>query len=329
MARGAGNTSDNTVRLLNLVALLTATPVPLSIDQIADKLNELEPQFRYPARDHGRREAFNRDKRALLDIGVPVRTTWLSGNEAGVGAYLIDKDEFRTVDHKLTPDEFDALQTAAAVVRIEQPWLVSAVRWLGGTTKVQPEGALARLGSASPALVNLWSAVRSLSTVSFGYHGRARTVDPYGIAIRSGSWYVVGLDHGHGAQRTFRVDRIEGNVTIGEPGSFEPPNNFSIDEALATDPKLFGGGADMRATVRIDANLASSVVAELGPDSVVKWDEATGAVEVSVPCGNHAAFRAWLFAMVDRAEVLGPAGVRDRIIDDLRDMATRGDGGAA
>jgi hypothetical protein len=40
-----------------------------------------------------------------------------------------------------------------------------------------------------------------------------------------------------------------------------------------------------------------------------------------VPCGNYPAFRSWLFAMVDRAEVLAPADVRSRIIDDLGVMA--------
>jgi predicted DNA-binding transcriptional regulator YafY len=321
MARGTGNTYDNTVRMLNLVALLSNTPVPLSIDQIADKFETLGEQFRYPPRDHGRREAFNRDKRALLDIGVPVVTTWLSGSEAGVGAYIIDKDEYAPIDFGLTRDEMDALQAAAAIVRIEQPWVGSALQWLGGSTQVQGDAVEARFGSASVPLVSLWSAVQSYSAVEFGYHGRRRSIDPYGIAIRNGAWYVVGSDHASGSQRTFRVDRIEGDVTVGPAGTFARPSEFRVEESLATDPKLFGGGADVCATVRVDANLAATVVAEVGSEAVLGTVEGTGAVEVSVPCGNYEAFRAWLFSMVDRAEVVSPADVRERIVADLRRRA--------
>ena len=55
MARGAGNTYENTVRMLNLMALLSHTNVPLTIDQIADQLSEVEPRFRYPAPGQARR----------------------------------------------------------------------------------------------------------------------------------------------------------------------------------------------------------------------------------------------------------------------------------
>jgi hypothetical protein len=40
----------------------------------------------------------------------------------------------------------------------------------------------------------------------------------------------------------------------------------------------------------------------------------------SIPCANLAAFRSWLFAMVDRAEVLSPPFVRDHVIAALREM---------
>ncbi|MFM8554078.1 MAG: helix-turn-helix transcriptional regulator [Acidimicrobiales bacterium] len=322
MARGAGNSYDNTVRMLNLVALLSYTEVPLSIEDIANRLDELDPRFRYPAQGKGRREAFNRDKKALIDIGVPIVTSWRGGEDAGVGAYMIDKSEYAPANYGLTDEEMDALQAAAALVQIDQPWLKSAIQWLGGAAGDASGPAVARLADASPELEVLWAAVRSRTKVAFTYHGVARTVRPYGIANHGGMWYVVGVDETRGAERNFRVDRIEGGVaTAGGPGSFERPTGFDIESALVIDPKLFGSGASEHAVVRVDANLAANVVAELGADSVVRTLEGTGAVEVKVPCGNYAAFCSWLFAMVDRAEVVGPAGIRERIIADLTSMA--------
>lgn len=323
MARGASSSYDNTVRMLNLVALLSYTEVPLSIEQIADRLDELDPRFRYPAKDKGRREAFNRDKKALVDIGVPIVTSWLGGEDAGVGAYMIDKSEYAPANYGLTDDEMDALQAAAALVQIDQPWLKSAIQWLGGAVGDISAPAVARLAYASPELETLWAAVRSRRKVAFPYHGLGRTVRPYGIANHGGMWYVVGLDETREAERNFRVDRIEGAVTtVGDAGSFERPEGFDIESALVIDPKLFGNGASEHAVVRVDANLAANVVAELGPDSVVRTLEGTGAVEVRVPCGNYSAFRTWLFAMVDRAEVVEPAHIREKVVADLTSMAS-------
>ena len=324
MARGASSSYDNTVRMLNLVALLSHTEVPLSIENIADRLDELDPRFRYPAKDKGRREAFNRDKRALLDIGVPITTSWLGGEDAGVGAYMIDKSEYAPANYGLTDEEMDALQAAAALVQIDQPWLKSAIQWLGGAVGDVSAPAVARLAYASPELETLWAAVRSRTKVGFSYHGLARTVRPYGIANHGGMWYVVGLDETRAAERNFRVDRIEGSVaTVGGAGAFERPSGFDIESALVIDPKMFGNGASEHAVVRVDANLAANVVAELGSDSVVRTLEGTGAVEVRVPCGNYPAFRTWLFAMVDRAEVVEPAHIREKVVADLTSMAVQ------
>lgn len=322
MARGASS-SDSTVRLLNLVALLTEATEPLSIDQIANEMSNLAEEYRYstdPAESEGRRTMFNRDKKSLQQLGIDIVTTTLSGQNAGVGAYYINKDSYAPVDFGLTPEEMEALQLAAAVVQIEQPWGRHAVQWLGGAVEDPPTGAVAHVAAGTPVLTALFSAVRTRSVARFSYHGRDREVRPYGLVSRKGFWYLVGHDTGHGSQRTFRVDRIDGAVTAGEPGAFERPEGFDIEHAIISDPKRFPGGEDRHATVRIDANLVPGVVRELGEQAVVARNE-DGTVDFLVPCGNHLAFRSWLFSMVDRAVVIAPEDVRRAIIDELSSVA--------
>lgn len=321
MARGTGST-ESTVRLMNLVALLTAAKTPMTIDQIAMEMNLLEPQYRYPEGVEARRTMFNRDKKALIELGIGIVTSTLSGQDAGVGAYIIDKESYSLIDFGLTRDEMEALQLAAAVVQIEQPWGRQAVQWLGGAVEEPPTGAVAHVGTGAPALTALFAAVRGRSVVTFSYHGRSRVVHPYGLVSRNGFWYLVGFDTGHQSQRTFRVDRIQGNITAGNPSSFERPEGFEIETAIPSDPKRYPGGEDEHAIVRIHPNLAGAVVHELGPESVVRTN-ADGTTDVRVPCGNHVAFRSWLFSMVDRAVVVEPAHLRDRILNELETMAGR------
>lgn len=331
MARGTGNTTDTMIRMLNLLALLSQTNVPLTIDQIAQAFKEGEPRFQYPdldasaanekKRTEARRTAFNRDKKALLDLGVPIVTHTLSGELAGVGAYIIDKEKFATIDFGLTREELDALQFAAAAVQIEQPWVRTAVQWLGGVFESAGAGAVAQIDASSPNLVALFSAVTARAEAHFRYHGRDRVVHPYGVIGRNGFWYLVGRDTGYADQhRTFRVDRIEGDVSTANPGTFEVPEGFVLETSIPTDPKSFGGGDAQVALVRVDANLASGVVREVGDAAVVRRND-DGSVEVNVPCGNFDAFAAWLFGMVDRAVVLSPADVRTRVVEELTRLA--------
>ena len=67
--------TDRVERLTNLLALLLETPRPLTLVEIA---GELEGQ--YPAQKATRRAAFERDKAALREIGVPIEAEVLTGD---------------------------------------------------------------------------------------------------------------------------------------------------------------------------------------------------------------------------------------------------------
>jgi len=62
------------------------------------------------------------------------------------------------------------------------------------------------------------------------------------------------------------------------------------------------------------------VLRDLGDTAVIAQHD-DGSVDVEVPCANRVAFRTWLFAMVDRAEVLSPPEVREQVVSWLREMA--------
>jgi hypothetical protein len=74
------------------------------------------------------------------------------------------------------------------------------------------------------------------------------------------------------------------------------------------------------ALVRVDASLVKQVVREFG-EGAIERHESDGAAVFNVPCSNLSAFRLWLFAMVDKADVLEPLEVRDIVIGWLDDLA--------
>lgn len=313
---GSKKTTINaTERMLNLVALLTESSVPLTLEDISNKM-----VGQYPDADEARRTSFERDKRSLRALGLPITTQTLSGSDAGKTAYSIDRTEYALIDFGLTEEELDALQQAAALVQIGTSWGKQAVQWLGGEISSPEISTAVKVDAQSRVLPLLWDAIGSQAVASFAYRSRQRVVHPYGLLARNGFWYLIGFDSERDMQVTFRVDRIDGDVSVGEPNAFARPHGFNVLTAFTRDPKEFADGPQEVAVVRLDHRVAPAAVRELGDDAIVAR-RPDGSLDVEVACGNRTAFKTWLYAMVDRAEVISPENVRQEIIADLQKMA--------
>lgn len=283
---------DALERITNLVALLLETRTPLTLERIAHDL-----AGQYPAGDAALRGAFERDKAVLRDVGVPLETEVLSGADAGKTGYRIDRRRYELADLDLDDDERRALQVAVAAARLDEARL--------GLLKLGADGfesssVLANIPEL-PALPALREAASTRASATFGYHGTERTLDAHALLLREGYWYVIGRDHGSDAQRVYRVDRIEGDVSLGEPAAFHRPEGFDARTAFPADARQIG--ADPTATARVR-------LTRRGVDEVVE-----------VPCGNLPAFRSWLFGFGPNAEVLSPPDVRASVVSWLQAMA--------
>src|SRR5690606_16834423 len=110
-------------------------------------------------------------------------------------------------------------------------------------------GALADLPS-DRRLAPIFRAIGDRATVSFTYNGTPRTVRPYRLEFQRGRWYLTGFDETRADERNYRVERIEGDVTIGKPGSFVVPETNVAGSP--TQPWQFGEGEPLVARVRVD-----------------------------------------------------------------------------
>ncbi|MDQ3738792.1 MAG: WYL domain-containing protein, partial [Actinomycetota bacterium] len=306
------DTIDRAERLTNLLALLLSTRRALTAE---DVFNELTGQ--YPAGPAAKRQAFERDKASLRDIGVPIETEVLGGSDAGRTAYRIDRDRYELHDLELTGDETRALQAAVAAIRSGTPLGTDALLKLGAGAPDGDAAVWANIPTLE-ALPVLREAVSARTSVTFGYHGRSRHVDPWGMLLRDGFWYVVGFDHGHGERRTFRVDRIEGAVAAEAGTSFDRPE-LDLRSVLPNDPKQLGAGGEAQdgatAVVRLDlaSNRVGDALHELGEARILDRRN-DGWVDVLVPCANAAAFRSWVLGFLDAAMVVEPPSVRVGIV---------------
>jgi proteasome accessory factor B len=303
---------DRLERLTDLVLVLLHDQRPRSLREIAEEVPG------YPPPGEARRQAFERDKRTLREEGILFVTEPIEGPDQF--GYRIRAEDFYLPDLELEADEQTALNLAVAGIHFGDPSGRDALWRLGlaAPTGHQPLADLPAL----PALPVLWEAVHSRCRVTFGYRGGARTVDPAVLRFHGGWWYLVGHDLDRDAPRTFRVDRMEGRPSVGDPGSAQLPEAFDVTGALP-EPWQLGEGEIVPVEVLVDAVVAPRVIHELG-ESAVTDRRADGSVVVRLEVSNTAALRSWVLELAERAEVLRPPALRDELVGWLEAVVAAG-----
>lgn len=310
--------ADPLERLTNLVALLLETRAPLTFEQIRFRMSG-----QYPEREDARRAAFDRDKTVLREVGIEIEQQVLGGNDAGKTAYWIDRDKYELQDLGLDDDERRALQVALAAVHVGPDWTDQAMLKLGAGLD-SGQGFFAAMLDSSDNLPLLFEAANNGWAVRFAYRGKQRAFEPWWLLSRGGFWYAIGWDADEGQQRTYRVDRIDGEVTSSGVGSNRAPEGFDPASAFEDSVRSIGAEAGPTvATVLVNADRAAGVRRELGEGAVVET-RADGSIVVSAQCSNRLMFRAWVLGFADHAEVLGPPEVRSEIVEWLQGMVPRG-----
>jgi proteasome accessory factor B len=296
-------------RIGSLVALLTTTPRPLTLEEIARRVGG------YPEGRDARRKAFQRETATLAAAGIRVTQA--------DGAYRILPEHYFLPDLDLDAGERAALDLAIAAVPVaaaDAPFALAALGALGAAGD-QPLHLRAQLADL-PVLPVLHDAVRTRATVTVRYDGVERVVDPYGLLFREGWWYLYGHDRVRDARRWYRLDRIEAGPEVGEPGSAHPVPRLDLAAEFATGPWAIGTSDAVDARVEVDPDLAAKVVGELGADAVEE-DRPDGSVVVRLRVTHRAGFRSWLLGLLDHAVVLDPPELRHEIAGWLRAVAER------
>ena len=294
---------DRLERVTDLVLVLLDTSQPLTLDAIAHQVPG------YPPEHSARRQAFERDKRLLRDEGIPVLTERLPGHEQY--GYRIDRESFYLPDLDLEPDEQVALHLAVAGVHLGDPSGRDALLKLGaaGLGDVRPIASMV----PPAALIELFEAVRTHATAEFAYRGEPRRVAPVGLWFRFGHWYLVAWDLDRAAVRTFRVDRIEGEVARGESGGAVVPQDVDVEAALPDEPWEADGEDRIEMRIRVDALEARRVADEVGRDKVVqRLDD--GSLELALNVSSFVSIRSWVLGLLDHATVTAPAAFRDELV---------------
>jgi proteasome accessory factor B len=305
-------------RLLNLTAALLHTERALS----ADELYERVPG--YPDDKLSFRRQFERDKDALRQLGLPLSIETLSGAYADQQTgYRIPPDQYYLPDPGLSSDELAAIHLAARVVRVDG-MATQDVAWKLGRSDPSADELAATETAVVPANERLAVVFQSISekrTVVFSYKGETRTVDPDQLSFRNGHWYLLGFDRTREDSRSFRIDRIDGSIEVGQT-SQRKADTTERSVGYKSHPWELGEGVSTEVLLRIGAAQALWARAHLGDQSIVERHE-DGSIVFRLQVRNVDAFRSFALGFLDRAEVVSPRNIRALMIEWLDSLVNR------
>src|SRR5450759_1485094 len=325
---GFSKDADKLVRRLSLVALLLSRRgQPVSAEEIRRRVEG------YPTMtEDAFKRRFYEDRTELAGLGVEIAAE--TGVSGGPELYRLPADAYYLPPVELSGEELTALAACLAVLddrfAYSQPLRLALLSLAQGRPELIPDAAVPPLTvvpeTAAPAAVlpKLQAAIAERKTVHFAYYAITRdqelerTVDPYGLQLVAGEWYLIGRCHLRQAERTFRLSRIRSRVTHATraPHDFGAPESFDIG-AYRNRPAWQLAKPTGTARIRVAPEMAWWVEAHWGHCGAIERQEGGGIV-YSTPYADARPLLGWLLGLADAAELLEPAKLREQLGAQLR-----------
>ncbi len=213
--------SRKSERLVNLTIALLATKRYLTKSEIFHSVDG------YEGNHESKERMFERDKDDLRSLGIEIEVGSfdpLFNDEAG---YRIKRESYELNLGEVSPLEISLLSLASSA-------------WQGASLSSAAQSAFVKLASlgipideldlpgiapvlpdAGPEIASITRAIAEHRILEFTYlnselQREVREIVPTGLKSNNGFWYLSGVDQAIQKKRTFRLDRILGDFSVGK-----------------------------------------------------------------------------------------------------------------
>ena len=307
--------SRKSERLVNLVIALLATKRYLTKSEIFRTIEG------YEGSSESMERMFERDKDELRALGIEIEVSALDPLFEDEIGYRIRFEDY-VMDHSgFTTNEIAYMSLAAQVWKEEALSEIAqhAMRKLAGLASpidISEIPAIAPVLINAPKFLNeIIDCISKRRTIEFVYldsemKTQSRQVNVYSYFSFKGSWYFSGLDVRKMEIRTFKCDRIVGDVSVSKGSKmYEIPKEYipsteSQENAYELTAQLLvrkGRGSQLR-------NRASKIVTAEDFDAV------------DVPYSSENELLSLVLWHLDDVQVLAPSVLRDSVIKSLKNV---------
>ena len=302
-------------RLINLTIALLATKRFLTKNEIFGSVEG------YEGSAESKERMFERDKDDLRNLGVVIEVGSFDPLFEDEVGYRIKPEKYSLDLGEITGVQIALLSLAA------QAWRGAALdgaahsaltklRSIGVESDLDGVPAITpRLNPAHKDFIVITTAIAKRQRISFTYlsstlERQSRIIEPFAIATKDSHWYVAGNDTEKSAIRTFRLDRIYGEITsVQVSGGYEIPQAFDVFESLS---EVHGA-----AVVTIDIRKGKAQLLRNSALSVVdkgEWDQ------ITVEYVDAQALIDMVLWHGEDALVIAPLELREALISKLHEL---------
>ncbi|MGH2380762.1 MAG: helix-turn-helix transcriptional regulator, partial [Candidatus Limnocylindria bacterium] len=200
--------------------------------------------------------------------------------------------------------------------RLVERFHLDAAGWFHRSEEVPQLAALADA---------VWESRRVAIAYRRGDRAVERTVEPLGLVLKAGVWYLVAAADGQ--TRTYRVSRVQAATPTDEP--MARPPDFDLAAYWADSISAYERDSPRVAvTIRIDPAVIGVLGEAIGSQAVrdaetIRVDDPDGWVHLRVAAEWPDEVPGRLIGLGGRAEILDPPEIRERAITLARRMLAR------
>ena len=265
------------------------------------------------------RRTINRDIEDLCMAGIPIVTTQGSGGGISImDGYRMDRTLLTSKDMQMILAGLRSLDSVSGSSYYRQ--LMEKIRagsseFVSGRDSILIDLSSWYRESLAPKIGTIQDAVADRHLLRFRYYAPSgeseRLIEPYYLVFRWANWYVWGWCRSRKDFRLFKLNRMDRVRETEE--AFEPREAPMPD--LSTE-KIFPGGIRVKAL--FDRDMKWRLAEEFGPESFTETGD--GRLLFSADYTDMENLVTWLLTFGDKAEVLEPKEVREKLKQTARNM---------
>ena len=140
--------------------------------------------------------------------------------------------------------------------------------------------------------------------------------DPYTLLFYNSSLYLGGYAHNRKALRLFLVDRIEDLTATDE--RFEVPDDYSSCQLTGGAFGLIDEGPERELDLLFAAPIAHLIRERIWHPDQVLDERADGSLRLKFSAAGDTEILSWISSLIPHVQVLGPASLRQKFLEALR-----------
>ena len=267
------------------------------------------------------RRTINRDIDTLCQAGIPIMTVQGSGGGISImDGYRMDRTILTSKDMRMILAglrSLDSVSGSSYYSQLMEKLQLGSSEFVTGKDSVLIDLSSWYKTTLAPKIEVIQSAIENRHLLSFRYYSPSsdgkRKIEPYYLIFRWSSWYVWGWCKDRKDYRLFKLNRM---LEVEETKKEFAARDISMPDL--SDEKVFKG-KPIKTKILFSKDVKWRLIEEFGIDSFTEMNDEK--LLFTDEFTDEENLITWLLTFEDKAEIIEPKKVRDKVRKLLRNMS--------